>query len=65
MNDATRNEVTRLERKLHDELAEIAQQKREVPKGSDSEIRQFGLTSRADSAERQLTALDEFKQGRR
>jgi len=64
MNDATRREVTRLEGKLHDELAEIAQQKREVPAGSDAEIKQFGLDSRANSANRQLSALEEFKQGR-
>lgn len=59
------DEVTRLEGELRGELADIARLKRGVPSGSDAEIRRFQLDSAASSAERQIAALEEFKQGRR
>jgi len=58
------DDVTRLQGEIRDELAEFAQLQREVPSGSD-EIRQFQLDSSIASAKRELSALEEFKQGRR
>ncbi|MGA2266927.1 MAG: hypothetical protein ABSH44_00530 [Bryobacteraceae bacterium] len=59
------DEVTRLENEIEREIAEMRQLKREVPPGSDAEMRQFQLDSHIGGAEREISALEQYRRERR